>query len=113
MVRGRAAGCNGKRLISYARQDETKDTGGRYLPRAINCKPKAKNVLISYLVIPWCFPSPAMDLQGSVTICIISISQVVMWCRKRDSNPRPHHYEARNRGVPGVHSCSLRSTEMH
>ena len=35
-----------------------------------------------------------------------------LWCRKRDSNPRPHHYEARNRGISGVHHCSLRYTKM-
>ena len=34
------------------------------------------------------------------------------WCRKRDSNPRPHHYEARNRGVPGVHVCPLLCAEI-
>jgi hypothetical protein len=34
------------------------------------------------------------------------------WCRKRDSNPRPHHYEARIRGVRVVQDCSFQYAGM-
>ena len=47
------------------------------------------------------------------TECLsLSSTSAKYWCRKRDSNPRPHHYEARNRGVPGVHDCSRPYAEM-
>ena len=35
------------------------------------------------------------------------------WCRKRDSNPRPHHYEALHRGVLAIHACGLNFTSVH
>jgi hypothetical protein len=51
----------------------------------------------------------AADLSEAVThvlgtFCYLWVraGQLELWCRKRDSNPRPHHYEAGNRMVSGL-----------
>src|SRR4051812_9188541 len=79
--------------IGGARRDRTADL--LHAMQALSQLSYGPNLIWQHFesVLPWCFPDPITATTARELHFQALDNQGRRWCRKRDSNPRPPHYE--------------------